>query len=109
MNFDRIGRKIKGLVKILFWIQVVIYGTLGIALAVTGGAIGVLIGIGIFAIGSFVAWLSLWFVYGYGELIDKVCDIAEFLDGSKGKSREDILKNLRSQGLISEEEFKENV
>ncbi len=74
MNFDRVGKKIKDLVKILFYIQLVVYGIIGLSLALMG-PFGILIGIVVFGVGALVAWISSWMLYGYGEIIDKVCDI----------------------------------
>ncbi len=107
MNFDRIGKKIKGFVKVLFYLQVIVYGVLALFLAISIAPIGILIGLLIFIVGSLVAWISSWMLYGYGELIDKTTDIAEILQGKN--NRGDVLKRLLSQNLISQEEYNESV
>ena len=105
MNFDRIGRKIKNLVKTLFYIQVIIYGILALFLAISMAPVGILVGIVVFFIGSLFAWIFSWLLYGYGELIDKTCDMVELLQGKN--SRADTLKKLLSDEFISKEEYNE--
>ena len=106
MNFDRIGKKIKGFVKVLFYLQVIVYGVLALFLAISMAPIGILIGLLVFIVGTLIAWISSWMLYGYGELIDKTTDIAEFLEGDD-KSREGRLRRLLSLNLISEEEYQQ--
>ena len=89
----------------MFYIQVIIYGILGIFLAISMAPIGILVGIVVFLIGSLIAWISSWLIYGYGELIDKMSDIAEILQGKD--RRGDTLKKLLSKEFISKEEYNE--
>ena len=80
--FNNIGKKIKGLAKVIFWI-----GFIGSVLAALGGGIAVaqvmdcednpvaiLAAIGIFVVGSAIgfllAWIGSFFLYGYGQLIE---------------------------------------
>lgn len=70
--YDNIGRKIKVLAKAGFIIETILTVIVGSALAVCGEDLGMLILFG----GPIIAWLSSWLLYGFGELIDKTCDIA---------------------------------
>ena len=66
-------------------------------------------------VGPIVAWISSWLLYGFGELIDKVCDIernTRIVDGQTevqfkcDSERISKLEKLHSQGLITDEEYK---
>ena len=79
--FNNIGRKIKGLARVIFWITLVLW-----ALASLGGMIAMIATVGrynggmvvlaIFAffvsvgIGFLVSWIGSFFMFGYGQLID---------------------------------------
>lgn len=62
--FDNIGCKIKSLVKTVFAIEIILFVVIGILLSRTP------IGIIIAMIGIFIAWISSFALYGYGELIE---------------------------------------
>lgn len=78
-NYERIGEKIKGLSKVVFISVAIVIAVLGISLIVFGAdghsTALVLIGLLIAICGPIIAWISSWLLYGFGELIDKVCDI----------------------------------
>lgn len=65
-----------------------------------------------------ISWISSFFMYGFGELIDKTCDIERNTRSGERKSvaqtkieteRIDKIEKLRSQGLITEEEYREAI
>ncbi len=68
--YDNIGGKIKSLAKILAIVM-------GIALTIVGIYIMTIdedlmaIGLIVFMVGPFIAWVSSWLTYGFGELIEK--------------------------------------
>ena len=71
-------------------------------------------GLLVMVVGPIVAWVSSWFLYGFGELIDKASDIERNTRGGERKSeaqakvdseRISKIEKLRSQGLITEEEY----
>ncbi len=69
--FENIGAKIKSLAKVIFWVVTcgMLIGAFVLADYTEGSSL-------IFAvIGVLVAWISSWFLYGFGEIIDKLCDI----------------------------------
>ncbi len=92
--FKNIGRKIKGLTKVLFWLGFVFWIMAGLAVMAIGilttpvsfdGSdsftatffIFIVLGILVIGIGFLISWISCFFMYGYGELIDKTAEIAK--------------------------------
>ncbi len=73
--YENIGKKIKGLAKTIFIIMAILYGIIGIAVMASGDEVGVLTGLLTIVIGFFFSWIASWMLYGFGELIDKACDI----------------------------------
>lgn len=74
--YENIGKKLKGLAIAVFIIMLI--------LSIVGGAIIIIVDDDLVAVGivvmlvmPLVAWISSWFLYGFGELVDKVCDIEE--------------------------------
>ena len=79
--FNNIGKKIKGLAKTIFTIETV--------LAILGGLICcslyeslILVGLLIMVVVPLLAWIGSLLLYGFGELIDKTCDIERNTRGS---------------------------
>ena len=85
--WDNIGKKLKGVAKAMC------------ILAAIGGVIAsylvwyncyfeeeILIGFLIIALSLFVALVSSWFIYGFGELVEKVSDIERNTRGGERKS-----------------------
>ena len=111
--YTDIGKKIKGLTKAVVIIGIILCFIIGIVIMTSDED---LIGIGLLVMvaGALVFWLSSWLLYGYGELIDKVSDIerntrlgGRVSDVQAKVDSERIRKAefLRSQNLITEEEF----
>ncbi len=114
--YQNIGKKIKLLAKIIFFIFAMIGFLGGLVLFMAGNGEGliVIIGLLIMIIIPLIAWISSWLLYGFGELIDKACDIEKntriYNLSTKQQpkselSRTEKLERLRSQGLITEEEY----
>ncbi|MBE7076367.1 MAG: hypothetical protein E7374_00550 [Clostridiales bacterium] len=72
-NFDKIGEKIKTLAVVFSIIGVSVSIVFGIHTLFKNAPLGILIII----IGSFCSWISSFFIYGYGELINKTTEIAK--------------------------------
>ena len=115
--YDNIGGKIKGLAKAACIIEAIAAVITGIALSVSDDAL-VVGGLIIMIAGPFVAWVFSWLLYGYGELIEKTCEIARNTQGGERKSeaqskvdseRINKIEKLRSQGLITEEEYQQAI
>lgn len=90
--FKNIGRKIKVLAVVLFWIGVSIAIVAGILTIISTVAnsysssqekiMGILSGFAILAGGFLSAWLSNFFLYGFGELIDSNQKILQILENN---------------------------
>lgn len=69
--YDKIGKKIKILAKILTILGIVASFIYGFILLVAGQTMGIIY----FLIMPFLIWASSFVLYGFGELIEKVCNI----------------------------------
>ena len=116
--YDNIGGKIKGLAKATFIVEAIATVITGIGLMASDDYIMIPVGLLVMVIGPVVAWVSSWSLYGFGELIDKTCDIARNTYGGERKSeaqskvdyeRINKIEKLRSQGLITEEEYQQAI
>ncbi len=124
--YNDIGKKIKGLATVICVITAILFVVAGIIFMVLGD-IFVFVGLLIMVAGALFSWISSWLLYGFGELIDKTCDIERntraslakhsasvaqsngtaietpFSPGAKEKF--DILDRYYAQGKISEEDY----
>ena len=79
--FSNIGKKIKGLAKLVCWIGIIAFAIIGGMQIVDGVKNSVtqdiINGSIIVVAGFFGSWISSFFAYGFGELIDKTAEIAE--------------------------------
>ncbi|MEG1262861.1 MAG: hypothetical protein RSD95_12670 [Clostridia bacterium] len=82
--YQNIGKKIKGIAKFYAWMGVffsVVYAAIIMIGGVPDVQIGmtgrIIAGIVVLAMGSLIAWISSWLVYGFGELIENVKKIAD--------------------------------
>ena len=88
--FDNIGSKIKKLAKILCWLGIIISVISGIAIMAAGNNYsynsysssgstvgGVVGGILTIVLGSLLSWISSFFAYGFGQLIENTDRIRE--------------------------------
>ena len=115
--YDRIGGKIKGLAKALFIVTAIAEVITGFAIIANDEDM-ILLGFLVIVVGPIIAWISSWLLYGFGELIDKVSEIALFTGGNESNfepqetidsERINKIEMLRSQGLISEEEYQQAI
>lgn len=129
-NFNNIGKKIKSLSQWSCWISIILVWV-GAAvlflffLAEEFYPEYFLIPIIIAAVYPFLIWIGSWMTYAFGELVDKVSDIAagnkpadNVVDDtpvvSKAQSAKETkriadIEKLRAKGLITEEEYREAV
>ena len=89
--FDNIGVKIKRLAFILFIIEA--------ATSILSGLIDIIVFKNMFSlliciIGPFVAWLSSFLLYGFGELVDNSSKIKSDIEDQK-KNQQIIIKELK--------------
>ena len=74
--YKNIGKKIKLLAKTTFFVEAIGAAIGGAFFMATAGAQDILfLGFLLFLLGPVLAWVSSWMLYGFGELIDKACDI----------------------------------
>lgn len=110
--YNNIGKKIKSLAFGAFIVEAIAAVITGIILmTIDDGLIGT--GVLVMLGGPISAYVVSLFIYAFGELIDKACDIERNTRGEKkpeaqakvDPERIEKLKRLRSQGLITEEEY----
>lgn len=118
--YNNIGSKHKIFARVFAWIGIigsVITGLIFIAQGMNNhrGETLVGIGVGVLIGGSFLSWVASWFMFGFGELIEKATEIA--INTAKGTSsrpltskmeNDEKMKTLiswKESNLISEEEF----
>jgi hypothetical protein len=116
--YNNIGGKIKGLAKAFFIVEAIACVICAFVLIANGVDYHeelAVYGFLMLIFGPIVAWVSSWLLYGFGELIDKACEIADNtrkgdavkpqaqtgIDDAKKKELDDLL----AQGLITEEEY----
>lgn len=121
--FDNIGTKIKSLAKIVCWVGIIITVIAGIVMLASGDDISSPIGLVLIVAGPIGSWISSFFVYGFGELIEKASEIAEntkpkgvppissqkVAEGVENEDKKALLKKWREQGLITEEEYQQKM
>ena len=127
--YSNIGGKIKSWAKGIFVVEAIaaiIGGIIAMCTSVSdvypGGyevdSTQLIIGLLVLVLGPFVALVSTWVLYGFGELIEKTCAIERNTRGGEKKSETQSqidderirkLESLRSQGLITEEEYQQAI
>ena len=76
--YNNVGKKIKGLA--VFVCFVGILASFGLGVSVIASSENVVLGVLIICIGVVLSWVGCFFMYGFGELIDKVSvDITKIL------------------------------
>ena len=121
--YDNIGGKLKLLAKIIFYVQAISSAIGGLAVAAIDDDM-VVYGLLIFLLGPLCAWVSSWFLYGFGELIETNSIIAKKISGEalpqsntapkaadapKKDDRLERLDRLYADGLITEQEYQQAI
>ena len=121
--YDNIGGKLKLLAKIIFYIQAIGSAIGGLAIMAIDEYM-VVYGLLIFFLGPLFAWISSWFLYGFGELIETNSIIAKKISGEvapqpaaasqsadapKKDDRLERLNRLYADGLITEQEYQQAI
>lgn len=115
--FNEIGKRIKAVAKIVCALGVCVMCFIGIIMIVVGGNMRYgggegleTSGIIILLAGWIVPWIGSLFLYGFGELIDKTCEIAQSVKPKEQQENiNEALEKLRIQRLISEAEYLEKM
>lgn len=80
--FRNIGSKIKTLSKVVCWLGIIISILIGLIFIVAsimsgnGVVFGIIMGVICIVGGSIASWIGSFFTYGFGEIIDKLTEIA---------------------------------
>ncbi len=115
--FNNPGSKIKILAKVLYIIEAISAVITGVSL-ITIDEDMALIGLLVMVAGPVVAWVLSLLLYGFGEAIEKLRDIEKNTTVGERKSeaqtkldleRINRIEKLRSQGLITEEEYRQAI
>ena len=114
--YDNIGGKLKTLAEIQFWIVAIASAIVGIVMLVSEMVLGLLFLLGV----PVVAWVASWLLYGFGELVEKVCHIeGKLCNGTTGTtvgnktviapidSRTKDIMELHRQGMITDGEYEQ--
>ncbi len=120
--YDDVGAQIKGLAKVLFVLEVIASAIAAITFLVGamdsyGSEAEVISFIVVLIVGPLAAWVTNIPLYGFGELIEKATKI-EYNTKTKAnrnatnsvdKERISKLENLLEKGLITEQEYKNEI
>ena len=82
--YDNIGGKIKGLARATFIVEVIAAAITWMVLWIETEESWCAL---ILFCGPFVALVSSWLLYGFGEIIDKLCDIEQNTRGGQSKTQ----------------------
>lgn len=74
--YNNIGGKIKDLAKGTFIVESIISVIMSFVMMIDTEGLSLLLII----VGPIIAWVSSWLLYGFGEIIDKLCEISEILN-----------------------------
>ena len=116
--FPNIGAQLKVSAIILYWFELIAEIIAGLILLFVEDGDLAWIGFTTIFGGIFFTSVTTGLMYGFGELIEKACEIERNTRGGERKSdaqakidaeRISKIENLRSQGLITEEEYKEAI
>ncbi len=101
MFYKNIGRKIKMLAKIEFYIGIIfsiLFSAIIFFAAIKSENVSLCITATIILIGGFLAsWIGNFFIYGFGEIIDKLCEIennTKSVEENKAVSQNEEIENL---------------
>ena len=114
--FDNIGSKIKSLAKIVCWAGIILTGIIGFVMLVSGEDVVSPVGLVVMIVGPLSSWIGSFFVYGFGELIEKTTHISEYImdkqcpeSTNKSQDKVALLEKWKRDGLISEEDYQDKI
>lgn len=111
--YDNIGKKIKGLAVVSFILMALVPIFVGMSF-ISEGDFLMVIGLIIAVVGPILSWIFSLLLYGFGELVDKTCDIERNIRGTESESvsqseRISKIEELYSLGLITEDEYQQAI
>jgi len=102
--YENIGSKIKALAKVLFALGALAAVFIGFAIMGNSNDYDdpmFFIGFAVVVLGPVVALVFSWLIYGFGELIDKACDIEQNTRGNATTYKEHPKQNDQTQPKIN--------
>lgn len=101
--YNKIGRKIMGIVKVLTVLGIIVSIIFGILIPFIFGGdfIFIILGLCIAGIGSLISYVNGLALYAFGELVDNVNDIHSKVCGSSNSSGDLDLIRKSSKKIIS--------
>ena len=111
--FKNIGKNIKKLARIYFWISTILVIVLGIVLIVVGANMwegGPIIALGVVTIlvAPILAWLSTCLLYGFGELVDNSTVIKNHLVGADDfDTSDEVMFSVKRKATFEREKIEE--
>lgn len=107
-NYDNIGNKIKSLAQTAFIIEAIAAAISGLVVMIEDEDM-ILIGLLIMVIGPFIAWISSWLLYGFGQLIENSDIIAEEHKRTNEKHEKVVAKNNERKQAQRRKEVKATI
>lgn len=111
--YKNIGRKIKILAIVIAVILAIMFIIVGVSRAVNKQVVAAIL---VIIFGPVISWISSFVLYGFGELVDKTCEIELKISNDRyerlGYLENKLfnkIKKLHSMGLISEEDYQKAV
>lgn len=109
--YDNIGGKIKGLAKVICVIGIIVSVIAGLNVFADNEQ-DEFLGVLYFIIGPLLSWVGSFFLYGFGELIEKTSNIEQktsnieqIVLSKECLNSEYILEKFYKGGIITEEEY----
>lgn len=92
--FENVGGKIKTLVKVMFFLEAIVFIVGGIIIASSYNRDEMIwTGVGVAVVGPLVAWISSLALYAFGELVESVMNINRNIRGNCGLSNQNQAQN----------------
>jgi len=108
--YKDIGGKIKGLAKAVFIIATILSVVTGLFMILSDEDMLVVVGLFVIIAGPLVAYAFSWLLYGFGELIDTAYNIEwNTRRADEELEKYKILEQLLSRGVITEEQFRQEI
>ncbi|MBR2370420.1 MAG: hypothetical protein IKA82_00205 [Clostridia bacterium] len=102
--YDNISEKLKALAKAVFLIGVIVSVTVGLFMISSDNEDLIPVGLLEMLLGSVASWVSSWFIYGFGELIEKVTNIERSKCGGSPKV-ESVSEHKQSVDIVLDGEW----
>ena len=96
LNPDNIGGTIKGAAKVLYILALIGAVISGIAMMMIDEEL-IVYGLLVMFAGAIVSLFGFWLLYGFGELIERVCHIDDSLRASRVEERKSVIRPAKKE------------